>query len=157
MIATKKSQFCVQQHLVVKKKLFLVGATEKCKNLLNFDCLRRKRVTRTFKRTFFEDTSKTSVFTSLQKIRILLGRKKRPAPKKRLCKTVVPEKSKLQILKSELWGKLVGRHLGWCGFTVRVRGAGAVHVRANFCPHTGVWDFPNFHPELSKNECIHLV
>ena len=22
-----------------------------------------------------------------------------------------------------LWGKLVGRHLGWCGFPVRVRGA----------------------------------
>ena len=56
-IVTKKNEFCVQQHLVVKKALFLVEATKKRQKIffLNFDCLREKRCTRTFKRTFFED------------------------------------------------------------------------------------------------------
>ena len=53
----QKNEFCVQLHLVVKKALFLVEATKKRQKIffLNFDCLREKRCTRTFKRTFFED------------------------------------------------------------------------------------------------------
>ena len=72
---------------------------------------------------------------------------------------MVTQKIKWQILKLELWGKLVGRYLGWCGFTVRVRGAGAVHVRARFCPNSGVCDILNVlsNTEFASNRGYHQL
>ena len=46
-------------------------------------------------------------------------------------------------MRMSLWGKLVediwNSAVSRCGCGVRGCGAGAVHVRAKFYPHSGVW------------------
>ena len=127
-LSPKKVSFVLNSTLWWKKSAFF-KASKKRKSFFfsNFDFFRKKTCTRTSRRGFFENSFEIRLFTCLQKIRILLGRKKRPAPRKTLQDSD-PQKSNWQMLKSELWGKLVGRYLGWCGFTVRVRCAGIIYT-----------------------------
>ena len=57
-------------------------------------------------------------------------------------------------MKADLWGKFVEKTCGETFGLVRFvgAGAGAIHVRANFCPHTGVWEnvFSENHVSILK-------
>ena len=150
LIVTKKSEFCSQPHFVVKRKAFFCEASKKNAEVSfffsNFDFFRKKTCTRTSRRAFFEYSFKIGLFTFLQKIRILLGRKKRPVPRKyKILQDSCPPKSKWQIWSwscgENLWGDIWVGAVSRCGCGVRCAGAGAgaVHVRARFCPHSGVW------------------
>ena len=67
-----------------KKVFFSTSKKRKSFFFSNFDFFRKKTCTKTFRRAFFENSFKIRLFTCLQKIRILPGRKKRPAPRKTL-------------------------------------------------------------------------
>ena len=130
LIVTKKSEFCTQPHFVVKKKLFFVKLQKKTQKFLfffsNFDFFRKKTCTRTSRRAFFENSFKIGLFTFLQKIRILLGRKKRPVPRKyKILQDSCPPKSKWQIWSwscgENLWGDIWVGAVSRCGCGVRVR------------------------------------
>ena len=138
----KKSEFCSQQHFVVKKSFFF-STSKKRKSFFfsNFDFFRKKTCTKTFRRAFFENSFKIRLFTCLQKIRILPGRKKRAAPRKTLQDSGPKKKTSCkcwsQSCGENLWGDIWAGAVSRCG--VRCAGAGAVHERARFCPHSGVW------------------
>ena len=88
-----KKYFCSQQHFVLKKRFFC-RSYQKFKSFFfaNFDFLGKKTCTRTSRRDSFEDSLRISVFTCLQKLRILLGRKK-GRYRERLCEAVVHKKA----------------------------------------------------------------
>ena len=51
----------------------------------------------------------------------------------------VKKNSQVRVCGENLWGDIWAGAVSRCGCGVRCAGAGAVHVRVNFCPHTGVW------------------
>ena len=67
------------------------------------------------------DTSKTDMFTSLQKIRILLDRKKRPGPRKNLTMVLATKNVKKKSCGENLWGDIWTGAVSRCGCGVRVR------------------------------------
>ena len=143
----KKVSFVLNRTLWWKEKFFLWSFKKKKNAEVSFFffklwLFRKKTCTRPSTRAFFENSFKIRLFTCLQKIRILLGRKKRPAPRKTLQDSG-PKKTSCKCWSrscgENLWGDIWAGAVSRCGCGVRCAGAGAVYVRARFCPHSGVW------------------
>ena len=68
----------------------------------------------------------------------------------------VKKNSQVRVCGENLWGDIWAGAVSRCGCGVRCAGAGAVHVRANFCPHTGVC-YIQYIFVKQKNENAHIL
>ena len=127
LIVTKKSEFCSQPHFVVKRKASFLWSFQKKRRSFfffsNFDFFRKKTCTRPSTRAFFENSFKIRLFTCLQKIRILLGRKKKAGTEKDFARQWSPKK---QVANFEVGvvGKTCGETFGLVRFHGAVCGCG---------------------------------